>query len=324
MISVVIPIFNVEKYLCRCVESVLQQSYSELEIILVNDGSTDSSGQLCDKLAKRDSRIRVIHRKNGGASAARNTGIQVSTGEYITFVDGDDFIEPDIYQAMLKAIAEKGQKVIVNMGLRLIDEFGKTQNPPDAKTEDCYVKSKEYLRTVLMHQNDSAVYTKLFPAKLIKNVSFREGTSNEDVIFMIDLLPLLEGIYFLKQVGYNYFIRKDSISRTYGKAVRDMVSNSIYIYEHVYNEYNDMRDVAFRFMLHQHMAYLFIVPREYRKDQLYTHTVALIRKNKFRALTNKYLTLRQKIMILMLVLFPESAANLRAWCKNIISFWASA
>ena len=102
MISVIVPIYNVEQYLEQCLDSIISQTYSQLEIILVDDGSTDSSGQICDKYARKDERIVVIHKTNGGLSDARNAGISVATGEYISFIDSDDYIATDMYNKMIK------------------------------------------------------------------------------------------------------------------------------------------------------------------------------------------------------------------------------
>lgn len=112
LISVIVPIYRVERYLSKCVESILNQTYRHLEIILVDDGSPDGSGAICDEFAEKDSRIRVIHKENGGLSDARNAGIQVAGGEYLAFVDGDDWIEPDMYEAMLGLTEKYGAKLV--------------------------------------------------------------------------------------------------------------------------------------------------------------------------------------------------------------------
>ena len=105
-ISVIVPVYNVEQYLPRCVESILAQTYENLEILLVDDGTKDNSGAICDAYARQDARVKAIHKKNGGLSSARNAGIDASTGEYLSFVDSDDWIEPDMYEKMM-ALMEK-------------------------------------------------------------------------------------------------------------------------------------------------------------------------------------------------------------------------
>ena len=110
MISVIVPIYNVEKYLIKCIESIINQTYKDLEIILVDDGSTDSSGKICDEFATKDNRIKVIHKKNGGLSSARNIGLDICKGNYISFIDSDDYIELDMYEKMIKIIVKKWKK----------------------------------------------------------------------------------------------------------------------------------------------------------------------------------------------------------------------
>ena len=103
-ISIIVPVYNVEKYLSQCIESIINQNYKNIEIILVNDGSTDKSGDICDSYSLKDNRIKVIHKKNEGVSIARNTGLKVATGEYIAFVDGDDFVHEYIYTKLINII----------------------------------------------------------------------------------------------------------------------------------------------------------------------------------------------------------------------------
>ena len=112
-ISVIVPVYNVEKYLRKCIESILNQTFREFELILVDDGSTDSSGKICDEYALKDSRIKVIHKENGGASSARNAGLDVAKGEYIGFVDSDDWIEMDMYGELYRLIKENNTDISV-------------------------------------------------------------------------------------------------------------------------------------------------------------------------------------------------------------------
>lgn len=112
MISIIIPVYNIEKYIEKCLDSILDQTYEDFEVIIVDDGSTDSSGQICDSYARTDNRIKVIHIKNGGASKARNIGIEYSSGDWITFVDGDDYIESTMLAELHKELCEKNLDVV--------------------------------------------------------------------------------------------------------------------------------------------------------------------------------------------------------------------
>lgn len=112
LISVIIPVFNVERYLKRCLDSVINQTYKKLEIILVNDGSTDKSGEICDSYASIDKRVKVIHKKNGGLSDARNVGLLEATGDFVSFIDSDDFIHKDMYKIMYSLMTEKKGDIV--------------------------------------------------------------------------------------------------------------------------------------------------------------------------------------------------------------------
>ena len=113
LISVIVPVYNIEAYLRKCIDSILAQTYTNLEIILVDDGSTDNSGEICNEYAAKDARIRVIHKGNGGLSSARNTGIDIATGKYIGFVDSDDYLAPDMYEKLLGAIVNNHADISV-------------------------------------------------------------------------------------------------------------------------------------------------------------------------------------------------------------------
>ena len=112
-ISIIIPVYNVEKYLNKCLNSVIEQTYKNIEVILIDDGSTDNSGKICDEYAKNDIRIKIIHQQNGGVSTARNNGLEHATGKYITFVDSDDYIEKEMIETMAKKIMKKNADIVI-------------------------------------------------------------------------------------------------------------------------------------------------------------------------------------------------------------------
>lgn len=213
MISVIVPVYNVEAYLPRCLDSILAQSYNNLEVILVDDGSADGSGAICDEYAALDSRIRVIHKENGGLSSARNAGIQAATGEFLSFVDSDDWIEPDTYEVML-SIAEKYQVPLVCAGRYDVD--GKTGErkiglcPPKEEK----LAAEELVGRIFLWDNcDSSACDKLFSRELFREFRFPEGKVSEDVAVMYRIILGAEGAALCPKPLYNYYHRPGSITK---------------------------------------------------------------------------------------------------------------
>ncbi|WP_052417896.1 glycosyltransferase family 2 protein [Jejuia pallidilutea] len=175
-VSVVVPVYNVEKYLHRCVDSLLKQSYKNLEIILINDGSLDSSGEICDELAKKDHRIKVVHQKNGGLSAARNTGLNHVTGDYISFIDSDDWIEQSMYEEMLY--------YAYNHNLDIIEcDIQSTMDPEKKAKEKFIIENKEQNALRIIENQFFSVCRRIYRYNLIKDLRFIENYIYEDMIF---------------------------------------------------------------------------------------------------------------------------------------------
>lgn len=187
-ISIIVPVYNIIEYLPRCVESLRKQTYDKIEILLVDDGSTDGTSALCDVLAAEDVRIRVFHKQNGGSSSARNLGIQEATGEYLGFVDSDDYVEPDMYERLLQAI-ETTHLPIAQTGRDEIDPEGKKlPNICEPVTERQEIPAKEFLRELLMHRGDCSFCTKLVRRDLFEEEGFPVGVLNEDFHLLVKLL----------------------------------------------------------------------------------------------------------------------------------------
>ena len=149
-ISVIVPVYRVEPYLDRCVQSIVEQTYSNLEIILVNDGSTDGTGRLCDELAGKDVRIRVFHKENGGSSSARNLGISHAKGAYLAFIDSDDYASPEMFERLVEGMQKSGAE-IVQIGRDEVDTEGnKLPNICEPPKEDVYITSADFLKELLL------------------------------------------------------------------------------------------------------------------------------------------------------------------------------
>ena len=178
LISIIVPIYNVEPFLKECIESIIKQTYQNLEIILVNDGSPDNCGTLCDEYAKNDNRIKVIHKKNGGLSSARNAGLDIATGEYIAFVDSDDCVSSDFIQRLYELCKENSAEIAECDFLKFIDRIEKNSKNPEVELFSSIemqkrIYSKDYVRTIV-------VWNKLYHKKIYKNLRFPEGKINED------------------------------------------------------------------------------------------------------------------------------------------------
>lgn len=310
LISVIIPVYNTGIYLEKCIFSVINQTYKDLEIIIVDDGSNISTASLCDNLAKLDSRIKVIHKENGGLSSARNVGLDNSTGEYISFLDSDDYISLDFYDSLLKC-ADK--RIVGVSHFVRIDENGKEYNRNDPHIAGGQISVLTYVRELLLHIGDVSVCTKLFSREIISSARFKEDVLNEDLLFMFEILPNIEGLAFTNKVGYFYLFRSGSISSKYGKAIEDMVANSLEIKDIVNLRYPSLKKEAARFAIFQHMCYILLLPEELRskKNKLYVNTLIYIRRNFIKdALLNKYLTFKQKSIMLLLMAFPFFTAKI--------------
>lgn len=216
LVSVIVPIYKVEDYLDECVKSIVGQTYKNIEIILVDDGSPDHCPQKCDEWAKNDLRIRVVHKQNGGLSSARNAGLDVAKGEYIAFVDSDDFITPDYVEVMYNRICNDKSVGIVS---GMIYRYTNGQTTPFKKLwdlKDERITSSDKFRISSINQTVSyTVWNKIFRASLLSKVRFREGKTNEDTLFMYDLgNAMVDADYSMVEVPhyvYYYRYREDSI-----------------------------------------------------------------------------------------------------------------
>lgn len=196
MVSVVVPVYNSEKFLARCISSILKQSYSELELLLIDDGSTDSGGKICDEFAASDSRVYVIHKNNEGVSIARNVGIEMSRGEYISFVDSDDWIEVDFLKEMLSSAIEHDSDIVV----------GSYKTVWNYKTIYHKLKTTN-INTNLKYiiQGDFFVWQNLYKADFICKYKFCKNISyGEDYIFLVDAFTDTKAVSFVTRQLYNY------------------------------------------------------------------------------------------------------------------------
>ena len=210
LISVIVPVYKVEEYLNQCVESIVNQTYSNLEIILVDDGSPDNCPSMCDEWAKRDSRIRVIHKTNGGLSDARNAGMAIATGEYIGFVDSDDWIHEDMYRLLYENMIETGSDIAACS----VQNFYDDDRPPNMLIQNInsVLNTKDALVSLINENRlKQPVWYKLYKHEIIKDLSFPKGKYHEDVFWSYLAVANATSISLIENVCYYYRQRESSI-----------------------------------------------------------------------------------------------------------------
>ena len=242
-ISVVVPVYNVEKYLKRCVDSIVQQTMQDIEIILVDDGSKDNSGLICDECAKKDERIIVIHKENGGLSSARNVGIEVAKAPYIAFVDSDDYIDKDMYEKLYKDITSEMADVAM-CGLCHCYE-GKEIEKKSVIERGC-INDEQAIKMVMEGKKATvSAINKLYKIGLFDKVKYPVGKLTEDAFVIVELLMQTKKIVYTTEEMYYYVHRKGSIT-TSGFKKKDLNVLEAYLknYKLIKENYPDIIDVA--------------------------------------------------------------------------------
>lgn len=213
LISVIVPVFNDEKYLKECIESIIKQTYENLQIILIDDGSRDKSGKICDMYAEKDKRIEVIHKENGGVSSARNVGLDNARGEWVTFIDADDWVEEDFLKLMLeKATKEKADVVLCEYNRRIEKNIERVELT--AKEE--IINSEKHLQNALNPQTGCGYCTmKLIKKSIIKDKFDENLKAAEDALFSIRLSNKINKEVILRKALYNYRMNSESAVKRY-------------------------------------------------------------------------------------------------------------
>lgn len=236
-ISVIVPVYNVEEYLPRCVDSILAQTYENLEVILVDDGSPDGSGAICDEYAAGDSRIRVIHKENGGLSSARNAGIDAAAGEYLAFVDSDDWIEPEMYGHMLGLMKKYNAKLVCAGRYDVNGKTGEKSVGLCPEKEECVTAEEMVGRIFLWKGCDSSACDKLYHRSLFTQFRYPEGKVCEDVPVTYRIVLQARRAVLCDRPFYNYCHRPGSISTS-----RAITEKTFHFSRHTAQIYPYIRD----------------------------------------------------------------------------------
>lgn len=300
-ISVIIPVYNVEKYLERCVKSVTEQTFTDLEIILVDDGSTDGSKDICDRLAKEDARIRVIHKENSGVSVARNTGIASAKGEYICFIDSDDFIEVNCCEILYNLINSSNADISVG-GVYNHYETYRTPQYDKRLTFSC--GPKEALKKMLEGKLiPGSPCCKLIRSELVKNRPFIIGKTYEDAFYLPNLLLDAEKIIVTTQPLYNYWHRSNSITTVpFSLESMDAIEAYESTLEIVKKNCPELMDVALFRLYWSYFVVLdrMIVTENYRSLAQYKPVVKFLKKNWLKILCCGYFQKARRIAAIIL------------------------
>lgn len=212
LVSIIVPVYRVEPYLNRCIESIVQQTYEQLEIILVDDGSPDNCPAMCDAWAEKDSRIKVIHKSNGGLSDARNAGLKIAAGDYIAFVDSDDWIEKDLYRILLDAMKATDSDIVCCKFRRVFGDFKQSScRANDSRAYELFDTKEALYELITENKIHQVVWNKLYKRNVISNIAFAVGKCNEDDFWTYQVLGKASRMASVDFTGYYYWQRNDSI-----------------------------------------------------------------------------------------------------------------
>ncbi|MEA5007115.1 glycosyltransferase [Clostridium tyrobutyricum] len=240
-ISVIIPIFNVARYLCKCINSIINQTYSNLEIILVDDGSTDNCGFICDNYSLKDNRIKVIHKENGGLSDARNTGLDKATGDYVSFIDSDDYINKEFYLTLVNMIIKYNADIAQCEFLKVYENYSNKYDLKSYNDDNITVLSNKEALNNLFNENyvnTVVVWNKIYRRKLFKNIRYPKGKVHEDEYTTYKLLFNAGKIVSTSKKMYYYLQRSNSIM---GKGFNIKSLDKLEAYHHQVIFYNDKK-----------------------------------------------------------------------------------
>ena len=316
LISVIVPIYGVEKYLEQCLDSILNQTYRQLEIILIDDGSPDRCGEICDRYASQDSRIQVIHQSNQGLSAARNAGMDMATGEYISFIDSDDYIAPHFYEKLLAGFKEHPEAKVT--ACRVFKNEDGEISPLNSKWDHQYptIYSSRWCQDAILGKTYVNVWNKLYQAELLKEIRFREGRIVEDVLFMYDFLPICISqqalLLLLPDYLYYYRIRQGSICRCSTPILPESIRCRKEIAESSRKEYPDFSRAVNRMVNREIIFFNGQLEQNKEWNRKYAHNFRpLLKQIPFSEIIRYDISFNSKIALFIIRIYPAAYPVLR-------------
>lgn len=296
LISVVIPLYNVDRYLSRCLDSVVAQTYKNLEILLIDDGSTDRGPSICDEYATKDPRIVVVHKENGGLSDARNKGIDEMTGTYVTFIDSDDYVDEDYVETLYNMIAEDNTKLSI-CSHRVLYDTGKIIEK--ATGERSVLDSKTVLERILYDEGiDLSSWAKLYSSELFMDVRFPVGRVFEDSATTYKLVDLCDRVSLNSVSKYNYMIRSNSISTSkFTSKKMDLITATDEMTAYIAGKYPDLQKACDRRLMYAYLSTLSQLVKDTSKHKEESVLMNYINSNKKRVLKDRRIPKRDRLAL---------------------------
>lgn len=314
LISVIVPVYNVERVLHFCIDSIIAQSYKDFELILVNDGSADNSGEICDQYAERDKRISVIHKENGGVSSARNVGIKKSKGEYICFIDADDYMEKSMIETMVHYM-HTSQSDIVSCGVNWVDEDGNTLSIKCG--DECVLNQPDAIKCLLTNGIiREQVWDKLYKREVIHNVRFVEGKKIDDVFWTYRAIGNARKIAVIKDALYFYTQRSSSVM---GAGYQDYWMQTLEAYQkrcdYISEAFPEVYDVSVSSLINTCMYHMQMAQLSDRNQKQIEQIQSVVKSKKSEKIY-KNQVLKQKVWLWMFVHFPVLTCRIRNKLKK--------
>ncbi|WML47807.1 glycosyltransferase [Neobacillus sp. PS3-34] len=289
-VSVIVPIYKVEKYLSRCVDTIRNQTHRNLEIILVNDGSPDNCGTIADEFANHDERIKVVHKENGGLSDARNLGMQKATGEFIVFVDSDDWLESTMIEKMIEASVKFKADIVQSAFYYAYDEyllFDKRFS--DKESSPLILDNKKIMSELVINEKvKNFAWGKLYKAEMVKDIPFQKGVLFEDVFWAHKVMHRVNTYVILNHPLYFYYQRNDSIVSTYSiknlDIIKGLKERQLFIEEY----YEELSHESYKVLLKNMLIHynLLLINRNKDKGGLYKKDLKIYVKNNYQKFKN--------------------------------------
>lgn len=313
LISVIVPVYNAEKYIEECVNSLVTQTYPNMEIILVDDGSKDGSFSVCKKLAEKYKNVTAFHKENGGVASARNYGIHKSSGQYIGFMDNDDYIEPDMFETLISEL-KKTDAFVAQILVENVTENHETIGTIEhSKSYTEEITASQFKKDLLLQKANMTCWSKLYKRVVLEKYEFVDGRWNEDMLLLYRIFsdPKYNKLISIDKVGYHYVYRSGSYSKNgFNQGYVDNIVNAEWFMQ---QERDDgIKECAVRLFFHQLIPYYLFIPDTYRNEHMETYNrwIGNVWKKRKIWQRNPYLSIKEKILLTGIMICPKALRDL--------------